>query len=297
MEIFTLWPFSQGEIEGHRDRFIDQVFDETLQLTIAGENPNTHTELLDKVLIGGYPQILKRRTGQRRSAWFGSYITTLLQRDVRDLAQIEGLTEMPGLLSLLAARATATVNFSEYSRSLGMPQSTLKRYMTLLQMTFLVQMLPAWSANLGKRVIKAPKLVLGDTGLMAYLTGTDHARLTQNPSLMGALLENFVIMELRKQMGWSRTRTGIFHFRTGTGEEVDIVLEDAAGRVVGIEVKSRAVVREKDFAGLRIMAGALGKRFLHGLVLYNGAETIPFGARLHAIPVSALWITPEIQES
>ena len=293
MEIFTLWPFSQGEIEGHRETFIDQVFGDTLPAPTVKLDPDAHRGLPDRVLKGGYPKVLKRRTGRRRSAWFGSYITTVLQRDVRDLAQIEGLTDMPRLLSLLAARATSMVNFSEFSRSLGMPQTTLKRYMSLLRMTFLVQMLPAWSANLGKRVIKSPKLVLGDTGLMAHLTGIDHARLARDPSLMGALLENFVIMELRKQLTWSHTRAGMFHFRARTGEEVDIVLEDAAGRVVGIEVKSRAAAREKDFAGLKMMAEALGDRFIRGVVLYNGAETIPFGARLHAIPISALWSSRE----
>jgi predicted AAA+ superfamily ATPase len=287
MEILTLWPFSQGEIEGRREGFVDGVFAETLpRLTDEGTDRG---DLTRRLLTGGYPEILERETTPRRSAWFGSYITTILQRDVRDLAHIEGLTALPRLLALLAARVMALVNSAELSRSIGLPLSTLKRYMALLEQTFLIQMVPASSGNLGKRLVKAPRLLLSDSGLAAHLLGADAERLARDPRLLGSLLENFVAMELRKQIAWSRTRPQMFHFRTQTGQEVDLVLEDRSGRIVGIEVKAGATVDSRDFRGLWSLAEAVGRRFRRGVVLYTGSAAIPFGANLHALPISALW--------
>lgn len=287
MEVLTLWPFSQGEIEGLTEGFVDAVFADTLPHLTATRDG--WPELLERMLRGGYPEVLERPTEDRRSAWFGSYITTLLQRDVRDLSHIEGLTAVPRLLALLAARTTALLNFSELSRSIAMPQSTLKRYLALLETTFLVQPLPAWSSNLGKRLVKAPKVILNDTGLITSLLALNRERLTVDRGLAGPLLENFVVMELRKQAAWSRTRTLLFHCRTQTGQEIDVVLEDSAGRLVGIEVKASATVSAHDFKGLHALAEMAGPRFQRGVVLYTGTEPLPFGARFQALPVQALW--------
>jgi hypothetical protein len=287
MEVLTLWPFSQGEIAGVAEGFVDAVFADTLpRLSVVQEE---WTELLTRMLRGGYPEVVERSTEDRRAAWFGSYITTLLQRDVRDLAHIEGLTAVPRLLALLAARVTALLNFSELSRSIAMPQSTLKRYLALLETTFLFQPLPAWSSNLGKRLVKAPKVILSDTGLIAALLALNAERLTTDRGLAGPLLENFVVMELRKQASWSRTRPQLFHYRTQTGQEVDVVLEDAAGRLVGVEVKASATISAADFKGLHALAEATGRRFHRGIVLYSGAEPLPFGQRFYALPAPVLW--------
>lgn len=287
MEIITLWPFSQGEIEDVKEGFVDALFEDTLFSPIKiKENRDS---IIQKILTGGYPEALYRKTSARQKAWFSSYITTILQRDVRDLANIEGLTIMPRLLSLLAARSATLLNFAEISRSIGMPQSTLKRYMSLLETTFLVQTLPAWFTNLSKRLVKAPKLILNDTGLTAHLIGLNEERMKTDAGIFGQLLENFVVMELKKQISWSYTQPQIFHYRTQTGQEVDIVLENAAGKVVGIEVKASSTVTGRDFKGLHALSEAIGKRFHRGIVLYTGIENIPFSAWLHALPISYLW--------
>lgn len=287
MEILTLWPFSQGEIEKNQENFIDSVFSNTI---LRKQFPRLRrSDMIQKILRGGYPEILSRQTESRQAAWFGSYLTTILQRDVRDVTHIEGLTALPRLLSLLAARAASLINFSEISRTSTIPQSTLKRYMTILETTFLLQTLPTWSGNLSKRLVKAPKLVIGDAGLMSYLLGLNKERLLQNPNLAGHVLENFVIMELKKQLSWNRTKAQLFHFRTQTGQEVDIVLEDLSGRVIGIEVKSAASVAADDFKGLRLLHETVGKRFVRGIVLYAGSECIPFGSQFQALPINALW--------
>ena len=155
-------------------------------------------------------------------------------------------------------------------------------------MTYLIQHLPAWSGNMGKRLVKASKLVMSDTGMLAYLLGATSERIIKEGTI-GPLLENFIVMELRKQSTWSDTTPQMFHFRTQTGQEVDIVLEDASGRIVGIEVKSSASVGSGDFKGLKMLAEVTGDRFLRGIVLYTGREAIPYGQKLFALPVDCLW--------
>lgn len=180
--------------------------------------------------IGGYPEVVERRSEARRVAWFKSYVTTILQRDIRDLANIEGLVDLPRLLALVAARAGGLLNFAEVSRSVGFAQCTLKRYFALLEATFLVETLPARSGTQTKRLVKAPKVFLGDMGLLSYLQGLTWERLQLDPTLAGALTENFVVSELRKQATWSELRVELFHFRTNTDWEVDIVIENEGGR-------------------------------------------------------------------
>ena len=148
--------------------------------------------------------------------------------------------------------------------------------------------LPPWHANLGLRLVKTPKVLLGDTGLLCHLLGLDAARLQGDDLMTGAALECFVAGELAKQVSWSETRPGLFHYRTHTQHEVDFVLEDGRGRLVGIEVKKTASPASSDFKGLRHLAEQTGKRFLRGILLYTGASSVAFGSNLHAVPVSSL---------
>lgn len=207
---------------------------------------------------------------------------------MRDLANIEGLTALPRLLSLLASRTGSLLNLADISRTTGLAYTTLTRYMTLLEATFLVQMLPPWSANLGKRLVKSPKLLLCDTGLAAGLLATSAERVAEDGVLLGSLLETFVAMELRKAAGWSEEAVQLFHYRTQSGQEVDVLLENGMGQIVGIEVKASSTVTSGDFAGLRAVAEAVGSRFVRGIVLYTGSQVIPFGERMHAVPISIL---------
>lgn len=287
MEVQTLWPFSQGELKKHRETFLARVFQSkfSLQPSKAGE-AKAWPEL---ACLGGFPEIVKRSSAPRRKAWFRSYVTTVLSRDARDLANIESLASLPRLLSLLASRTSSLLNYADLARVLTMPQSTLKRYMGLLQALFLFHPLPAWSSNLGQRLIKSQKVLLSDTGLLAHLTGATQDKLRQDPTAAGHILENFVAMELVKQASWSEAQVQVFHFRTLTGSEADILLEDEEGRVVGIEVKASATPSSSDFKGLKSLAECAGEKFVRGIVLYTGNEVIPFGKNLTAVPLPALW--------
>ncbi len=287
MEIVSLWPLSQGEIGGVREGFVDALFGR--HAPTAGTAKPEGPSLVNRVLHGGYPEALATTTDDRRAAWFSAYVTTLLARDVRELARIDTMTDLPRLVSLVAARPMALLNYAELSRSTGLPQTTLKRYMALLQAVFLVRTLPPWHGNLGKRLVKTPKILFTDAGVAAHLMGVDRARLTADRSLLGGLLETFVTMELTKQLGWSTVTPAMYHFRSHAGDEVDIVLEQRSGVLAGIEVKSAATVTEADFKGLRALSEATGHKFHRGVVLYTGREVVPFGPRLFAVPIESLW--------
>ena len=287
MELHTLWPLSQGELAGVRETFIDRVFAPKLPTPEAAPDPEA--ALVERICKGGYPEVHARRSAGRRRAWFDSYVDSILQRDLRDLANIERLSDMPRLLALLASRAGQFVNFSDLARSLAIPQTTLKRYTSLMETTFLVKLLPAWSSNIGKRLTKAPKLLLVDTGLLTHLLDADAGRLRRDRALLGHVLENFAAMELIKQLGWSERRCELFHFRTESGAEVDLVLEDRGGRLVGIEVKGASSLQKRDFRGLQALAETAGRQFVGGVVLYTGAAVVPFGRNLRALPISQLW--------
>jgi predicted AAA+ superfamily ATPase len=294
MEVLTLWPLAQSEVDGGTGSFIDDAFAGEPVLATrhlgGGSRLLTPTDVYRSIVLGGFPEARTLRDERRRDAWFASYVTTILQRDVRDIANVEGLTTMPALLQLLAARSATLLNASELSRSAGIRLTTLNRYLALLEMVYLVQRLPAWAPNLGKRLVKSPKLHFVDTGLAAHLMGVDERGLGANPRGLGALLETFVVNELQKQLGWARVRARLFHFRSADRKEVDIVIEDAAGRIVGVEVRASSTPGQADFSGLQALKELAGERFVRGLVLHLGDAALPFGDRLEAVPAAALWL-------
>jgi predicted AAA+ superfamily ATPase len=161
--------------------------------------------------------------------------------------------------------------------------------LSLLQATFLLQPLPAWSSNLGKRLIKSQKIHLIDSGLTAHLAGLTQQSLDRDPVFFGHVLENFVVNEVRKQIGWSDHRLSLYHYRTTTGREVDILLENAAGQLVGLEVKASATVVRKDFSGLDALSEDTGNKLVRGIVLYTGRQSVSFGENFLALPISAIW--------
>jgi len=213
----------------------------------------------------------------------------MMERDVRDLSNIDQLTALPNLLALLASRSGALLNNSDVSRSLELPLTTLKRYLSLLELLFLVVPVRPWFGNFGKRLIKMPKTYLNDTGLLCHLLGCDVEAIYANGTLLGAVFENFVVMELIKQLTWCQTRAKMFHFRTVNGQEVDVVLEAADGKIVGIECKAATTIKADTFKGLKALKESAGKKFHRGIVLYTGSNVLGFVEGMQAVPVSALW--------
>lgn len=288
MEILTLHPFSQGELAGVLEDLIEALFGDRLPAGTAGTLDRSALAAL--LHQGGFPEAVARTRPERRGAWFDSYVASILQRDVAELSQIQGLSALPALLRLLASRAGTLINHADLSRASGLPQTTLKRYLALLEATCLIQVVPPWHANLGRRLARTPKLFFSDAGLLLHLLGGSLR--TGLGSLPGPVLENFVAMELLKQLTWSMRKAALFHFRTHAGQEVDLVLEDRRGRLVGIEVKAASTVDAGDFKGLKALAEIAGDRFHRGILLHPGRERLPFGPKLHALPLAELWAHP-----
>lgn len=188
-------------------------------------------------------------------------------------------------------RTAHILNLAEASRTSGIPASTLTRYLQILRNLFLVEEVPAWSTNATKRIARRPKILMSDTGLAAERLGMTAQRWRNQPhhEARGALMETFVGMELIKQASWSRTRVDINHYREHAGREVDFVLENRDGQVVGIEVKSAQRVGRDAVANLEHLRALVGDRFVRGIVLHTGDQTLAMSDRIVALPTHALW--------
>lgn len=288
IEVLSLWPLSCAELADSPDlNRADALF--TGDWSALAVPPCERDELVARLLAGGFPDAVVRTSQRRREAWFDSYVQAVLMRDVRELANIEQLTEVPNLLHLLATRSGTLLNLAEISRSARLPQSTLKRYFALLEMLFLVVRLPSWERNPGKRLVKAPKVFLPDSGLLNYLMAATPESLAAKPGLPGGMVETFVLAELLKHLAFSSQRLTLWHYRTQTNIEVDFILENRLGQITGIEVKASATVDGKDFKGLRHLQETEPAIFQRGIVLYAGREVVPFGEKLWAVPLSVWW--------
>jgi predicted AAA+ superfamily ATPase len=286
MEVIELWPFSQGEIDGEPDRFIDAAFQHGANLEHT--SALRRRDYLERVAIGGFPEAV-RRVPRRRTAFFDAYLTTLIERDVLELSNIERRGDLLKLLALLAGRAGGLLVPAALAGESGIPRTTLVRYLELLSSVFLIKSIPAWASGLTQRAVGTPKLAFVDTGVACHLIGQNANRLGEPGGAAGPMLENFVVMELARQLTWSDERARLYHYRTKDRLEVDVVLETPDGRVIGVEVKAGATVRTEDLGGLRNLATLVGERFIAGYVLYTGQQTLPFGPKIRAVPMNALW--------
>jgi len=288
MGLLRLHPLSQCEIESTRPRFIDMLFAGGFKTGIAEP---LGVGLAGRIVAGGYPAALARRSPARRRAWYRDYIETQIQRDIRDLARIRALDALPKLLALAASHTATLLNVADLAAPFELTRQTIHDYVTLLERVFLLERLPAWHTNRLSRMVKRPKLHMGDTGVACSLLGIDAAALDEDRTALGPMLESFVLQELRRQASWRPIPVEFFHFRDRDDFEVDIVLEQGHATVAGVEVKAAATVTEGDLRGLRKLRDTAGKRFAAGVVLYDGSATISFGDRLHAVPLRALWET------
>ena len=286
LEILRLHPLAQAELAHKRPGFLNELFAAGFK---GRTRPRLGRELAETIAAGGYPAALARAAAPRRATWYRDYIDTLVQRDVRDLARISALEVLPRLLKLAAGQTAHLLNVADLASPFQLSRPTIRDYVTLLAQVFLLEELPPWHSNRLSRLVKTPKLHLGDTGLACALLGVDAAALNSDRTLLGQLLETFVFQELRRQASWEDQPIAFHHFRDRDDAEVDIVLERGGHEVAGIEVKAAATVTAADFRGMRKLKEAAGKRFKAGIVLYDGEATAPFGDGFHAVPIRRLW--------
>ncbi len=286
MAIQHLHPLAQCELARKTSRFLDKLFAADFKQC---KLPRLKDELIDRVIAGGYPAALARPAGRRRANWYRDYIDTLVQRDVRDMSRIRTLDVLPRLLAHSAAHTAQLFNLSVLAAPFQLSRPTIGDYVTLLERIFLLERLPPWFSNRASRLVKAPKLHLGDTGLACSLLGVGTDALAVDRALFGHLLETFVFQELRSQASWHAHDHTFSHFRDQNMQEVDIVIERGARALAGVEVKASATVRTSDFSGLRRLRDVAGTRFVAGVVLYDGETCAPFGERMFAVPIRLLW--------
>lgn len=288
MSILRLHPLAQCELARRPARFLDRLFGADFKFR---RRERLADDLFERIAAGGYPAALSLPPGRRRTRWYQDYIETLVQRDVRELARIGSLDALPRLLTLAASHTARLLNVADLAAPFQLSRPTIRDYVTLLTRVFLLAELAPWHSNRASRLVKTPKLHLGDAGLACALIGAGAATLKADRPLLGQLLETFVFQELKREASWHEDAHEFFHFRDRDGYEVDIVIERGAHQVAGIEVKAAATVTAADFRGLRKLKEAAGERFVCGVVLYDGETSAGFGERMFAIPIRALWET------
>ncbi|MDR1999309.1 MAG: ATP-binding protein [Frankiaceae bacterium] len=286
METIELWPLSQGEIDGSPDGFVDAAF--SLGPDLRHESTLNRDEYLERLSRGGFPDAFARPE-RRRGAYLRNYAADRVNRDVTQLSEIERGPQMHALVEGLASRAGSPIAVAPLGASVGLNAETTGRYLQLLQEVYLIKHIPAWTRRISKRMVGQSKYAFVDSGVAAAIIGQNPARLRKPGAALGGLLEGFVAMEIARQLSWSYENARLSHYRTKDNVEVDLVLENDRGAVVGIEVKASATVRGEDFAGLRHLAERVGADFVAGYVLYAGTKTHRFGPRLRAVPIAALW--------
>jgi hypothetical protein len=286
METVDLLPLSRAEIRGVKPAFLVRAFTGKVGRPADVMIGN---DLVNSVLAGGYPEMVRRKNPKRRQMWAQEYVKSIVQRDVREIAEIEKLSQIPLLIRVLAHHSGQLTNFSEMGGQIGLDDKTTRKYLAILEELFLVRRLEPWFSNQLKRMVKSPKLHFLDSGLLAALLGVTAKRIAKNRSALGPLLETFVFSEVLKQTYWLDGARTVHHYRDKDQHEVDIVVENDSGEVVGIEIKASGTVNSGDFKGLKKLAEACGKEFKSGVVLYDGETLVPFGSHLFAAPISCLW--------
>lgn len=286
METLTMLPLAGCEIQSSAGRWIDSVFEGRIP---TSKYPEVGDTLRDKVLRGGYPDAIARETPRRRNAWAKQYVDALIQRDVRDIASIDKLDQLPRLLNSLAQMSGQLCNFAQLGGQVGLDSKTANKYLAVFEQMFLLRRVQPWSGNRLSRIVKTPKIQFIDSGLLSTLVDLNEVSAVRNRSLFGRVLESFIYSELLKQATWAEQDYSLHTYRDKDQVEVDFVVETSAGQIVGVEIKAAASVSVGDLAGLKKLATLAGKKFVAGVVLYDGGDTLPIGNQLWAVPISTLW--------
>jgi len=273
IEILRLHPLSQAEVAGTKPWFLEALFKG--DLSSRSETKRLGKDLADRIISGGFPPALSRTSIKRKNAWY------------QDLARVQRLDILPRLLAAVAGQTAHLLNVSELSSPFQVSRPTIREYLTLLSGIFLVDELQPWFTNRLSRLVKTPKLHIGDTGLVCALLGINEDGLWADRALFGQLVETYIYQELRRQASWYDSPIVFSHFRDKDMVEVDLVLE-SGGKTAGVEVKASSTLRIEDFKGLKKLRDTISDTFVAGVVVYDGDSTVTFGDRLWGVPISSL---------
>lgn len=293
LHVATMWPFSQGELAGRRETFLDNLLTTPDYLSVVEPSATQRPEYEDMVLAGGFPLPLERGTPESRSRWYGDFVRAVVERDVLEVRQIRQRDLFPLVLRRLAGQTAQVLVTTKIANAMGVQHQLIGDYVQLAEAVFLVHRLDGYGRTLSAKIAHKPKVHVVDTGLGAHLLRITPERLQKHDATalteFGHLVETFAVNEVIKQSAWSGTRMVFSHYRTKEGVEVDLIAETDDDRVIGIEVKAAGTVSGDDFRGLRQLRDRLGERFVGGVVLYLG--TWPYRAedRLYAAPLDRIW--------
>ncbi len=286
MLVQPLLPLSQAEIRGGSGTFLETVFNGGVPQTgdfVLGP------DLVELVLSGGFPDALKMDGWTNRQQWYTNYVNGLVIRDMQNIENVDQPMAMQSLAKVLPHFSGKTFIHSKVGEIIAMKREMTERYMWLLEQAYLFQTVPSFGANRRKGLTREPKLFFLDSGLLAGLMEETPDSIASSRSAFGAIVETFVFSEVLKQATWTCGSKSFYHMRSKDGKEVDIVVQNGARKVVGIEVKAGKNVSSSDFSGLRSLAETCGENFIRGIILYDGTETKSFKDEFLALPISCLW--------
>ena len=284
MDVISLHPLSQNELEGRVPSFLDHLFQAQFQY----QSLKKESTIAERILNGGYPAVLLRNIN-RRAAWYRNYVEALVSKDALQLTHIQSVDTLGRLLNMAALQTGQILNATNMSKQFQISRNTTLSYLLLLEKLFLIERLPAWHKSHSKRLIKAPKLHISDSGLACSLLRLNAENLYDDKTLLGHVLESFVLQELRRQASVHKQMHSFFYYREKNGPEVDIVIERDAGRVAGVEVKASATIGKADFRGLYKLQHWAGPKFICGVLFYQGTKSLCFEDKMFALPIQWLW--------
>ena len=293
MVSFNLFPLSYSEINNRDINIIDKLFSENFNnFDINFENINKE-EFISAVINGGYPEVYNLPI-KAKKAWYDFYIKARITKDIATIenVQLDTISHLSKLLKVLAGQVGSLVNYKNIANSIGIADKTVSKYIGLLEALYIIKLVPSYSNNILKKVVKSPKVQFIDSGLASFLlnASVESSMIGKNNHL-GNLVETFVYTELIKHQSYANENIEIYHFRDQQKKEVDFVLESSSGDIVALEIKSGSNIKSEHFKGLVALAKTMKNINFKGIVLYGGDQILPYKVddyQFWAIPLKVL---------
>ena len=293
MVSFNLYPLSYSEINKRDINIIDKLFSDDFNTFDVDFETISKEEFISAVINGGYPEVYELPI-KAKKAWYDFYIKARITKDIANIenVQVDTLSHLAKLLKVLAGQVSSLVNYTSIAKSIGITDKTVAKYVKILEALYIIKLVPSYSNNILKQVIKSPKVHFIDSGLASFLlnASVESSMLGKNEHL-GNLVETFVYTELIKHQANSNVDVEIYHFRDTAQKEVDFILESSSGDIVAIEIKSGSNIKSEHFKGLLALARNMKNENFKAIVFYGGDKVLPYKVeefQFWAIPLKVL---------
>jgi predicted AAA+ superfamily ATPase len=285
-----LRPLTQGEVQATLPNFLPWAFAQQFPRTYDNDSKDSYITL---ALRGGYPEPLKIPQINETQQWYIDYISAIIERDLKDILNIRRQDAMKQLLSILAAWSSKAMDIAAIASGLSLTRPTITTYINALESLYLIEKLPAWPNTDYDRVTKQDKIFMTDTGLMSAILNWRFENVRLNGDQNGKLLETFVFTQLVahiEALGLGNEKYNIYHYRDREKREIDFIIENAEGAILGVEVKAGSSVSRDSFKHLKwFRDNIIKKKSFIGVILYTGEHIASFGEAMWAVPMNILW--------